>query len=167
MTELENELNCCRDSSGRFAPVMTTEELKRYSEMTIRMREIEKQARRNAHMLNFESQLLYILVGFFEKPYVKEAERYLYYDLRRYPRIPYHSVLMSHPVSRNRTNQLPSGLVQPNASASVVFCSLIKRLVGKGWVEHIRHGRKHYLKITGAGMDKIRKHHDYYSRGII
>ncbi len=167
MTELENELNCCRDSSGRFAPIMNDEQLKNYSEISLRIRELEKKARREAHMLSHESQLLYILVGFFKAPYIEEVERYSYYDLRRYQRIPYHSVLMSHPVSRNRTNQLPSGLVQPNASASAIFCTLIKRLVGRGWVEHIRHGRKHYLKITGAGMDKIRKHHDYYSRRII
>ena len=167
MTELENELNCCRDSSGRFAPVMTTEELKRYSEMTIRMREIEKQARRNAHMLNFESQLLYILVGFFEKPYVKEAERYSYYDLRRFPRKRYHDILLVHPVSRNRLVPFPSGITQPSNVACASFCILINRLEQKGWIRRVKDGRKLYLKITQTGMKKIQAYHDYFSLGII
>jgi hypothetical protein len=169
MTELENELNCCRDSSGRFAPVMTTEELKRYSEMTIRMREIEKQARRNAHMLNFESQLLYLLVDHFEKPYIREIERYSQFDLRRFPRKRYHDVLMVHPVSRNRLipSQSTPGLTQPSSVACASFCTLINRLEKKGWVRRIKDGRKLYLKITQAGLEKIKAYNDYFSLGII
>ena len=146
----------CRDGDGRFAPPMNDEQLKRYSKMTIRLREIEERSRKEAHMLNHESQLLYIMVDFFETPYVEQIERYSEYDLRRYPRKKYHNVLLIHPASR-----------KPPASACVIFSVLVKRLVEKGWVQHIRHGRKHYLKITEMGMDKIRKHHDYYSRGII
>ena len=167
MTELKSELNCCRDSSGRFAPVMDSEQLKEYSRITTAIRELDKQTRKEAHLLRFESQLLYLLVDFFEKPYVKEAERYSYYDLRRFPRKRYHDILLVHPVSRNRLVPSPSGITQPSNVACASFCILINRLEQKGWIRRVKDGRKLYLKITQTGMKKIQAYHDYFSLGII
>jgi predicted transcriptional regulator len=169
MMTIESELYCTRDSSGRFAPLMEAEQLKEYSRMTTAIRELDKQTRKEAHLLHFASQLLYILVDFFEKPYVKEAERYSYYDLRRFPRKRYHDVLMVHPVSRNRLmpSQSTPGLTQPSNVACASFCTLINRLEKKGWVRRIKDGRKLYLKITQVGLEKIKAYHDYFSLGII
>ena len=169
MMTIESELYCTHDSSGRYAPVMEDEELKRYGELTKAMRQMDRDKRKEAYMSRYVSELLYLLVDFFEKPYVKEAERYSYYDLRRFPRKRYHDVLMVHPVSRNRLmpSQSTPGLTQPSNVACASFCTLINRLEKKGWVRRIKDGRKLYLKITQVGLEKIKAYHDYFSLGII
>jgi hypothetical protein len=160
----------CRDISGQFAPLMTTEELKRYSEMTKAMRQMDRDKRKEAYMSRYVSELLYLLVDHFEKPYIQEIERYSQLNLRRFPRKRYHDVLMvHHPVSRNRLipSQSTPGLTQPSNVACASFCNLVNRLEQKGWVRRVKDGRKLYLKITQAGLEKIKAYHDYFSLGII
>ena len=100
-------------------------------------------------LLYYESELLYILVDHFKKPYEPDFSKYKFYDLRRFPRKKFHMVLMDHPIVRNRLS--PSmktmGLLQPSNTASASFTSLIKRLEKKGWIKRIKDGKKLYLML--------------------
>ena len=169
MMTIESELYCTRDSSGRYAPVMEDEELKRYGELTKAMRQMDRDKRKEAYMSRYVSELLYLLVDHFEKPYIREIERYSQFDLRRFPRKRYHDILMVHPVSRNRLtpSQSTPGLTQPSNVACASFCNLVNRIGQIGWIRRIKDGKKLYLRITEDGISKIRKYHDYFVRGII
>ena len=141
----------------------------KYNIFVMKYRELKQRKRHEAHLLYYESELLYILVDHFKKPYEPDFSKYKFYDLRRFPRKKFHMVLMDHPIVRNRLS--PSmktmGLLQPSNTASASFTNLIKRIEKKGWLKRIRDGKKLYLKITEEGMKKIKSHYEYHVCGII
>ena len=140
-----------------------------HNTFAMKYREIVNKKKKEAHMLYYESELLYILVDHFKKPYDRDFAKYKFYALRRYPRRKYHQVLMDHPIVHNRLS--PSfkapRLMQPSNVASASFTSLVKRIEEKGWIRRIMYGRKLYLKITEGGMRKIKSHYEYHTCGIV
>ena len=145
------------------------EHRERHNIFDIIYRELETRKKQEAHLLYYESELLYLLVDQFKTPYDNASSKYKFYDLRRYPRKRYHMILVDHPICRDRLS--PSlktmGLLQPSNVASASFTSLIKRLEGKGWIKRIKDGKKLYLRITEQGMKKIKSHYEYHTCGII
>ena len=62
---------CSKDAKGRFAPKMDTEPLKLYNIIDIKLEVLEKNIRKKARLLYYESQLLYLLVDNFNKLTIK------------------------------------------------------------------------------------------------
>ena len=52
----------------------------------IKYRELETRKKQEAHLLYYESELLYLLVDHFKTPYDNASSKYKFYDLRRFPK---------------------------------------------------------------------------------
>ena len=157
-----------RDCFGRYCPIMDQDELENHNIISKRMRDFEREKKKQARLTHNESNLLYQLVNFFKDPYYPELETEPYYNVKRFKRKPYHEILMNHPLAHNRQTEskITHERKAPNGIARASFSRFINRVTARGWIRKIKHGKHLYLKITKLGLDKIRIHHDFRN-GII
>ena len=157
-----------RDCFGRYCPIMGQDELENHNMIIKRIRDLERDKKKQARLTHNESNLLYQLVNFFNDPYYPELETEPCYSVKQFKRKPYHEILMSHPLAHNRQaeSKITNERKVLNSIARASFSRFINRVAAMGWVRKIKHGKHLYLKITKSGLDKIRIHHDFRN-GII
>jgi len=134
-----------RDSKGRFAseyrdPYREWE--KRFDE---KLRRIEREYRKKIDLPYNEKILLLRLVDDFkDRNKIVDEKGFLNPKIHHFKRISYHQILSDHPMKKS------------------TFSQFIMRMVDKGFVKKIKHGKKLYLKITQEGLEAIYKFLEEY-----
>ena len=72
---------------------LESESKEKHNTFDIKYRELIQRKKQDAHLLYYESKLLYLLVDHFKTSYDNASSKYKFYDLRRFPKeeIPYDS----------------------------------------------------------------------------
>ncbi len=135
-----------RDSLGRFAsPNQSPERLKEI-EADCKIRKFLREYKKKIQLGYNEKILLLRLVDDFrDRDKILDKHGFLNPKVNHFKRLPYHQVLMDHPMKRS------------------AFSQFINRMVDKGLIRKIKHGKKLYLKITKDGLDRVYRFWEEYS----
>jgi|GEM_PF-5822933 len=151
-----------RDKHGRFAPVMSMEELEEYNvhhadDILIekKMRKFLKEYDRKIQLKPNEKHLLFLLVNKFKDVEEDLDTGELNYKLSQFKRKPYHEVLIKHRLAKFTESKVEPGRRILTPTSRVMFNRFVNSMISQGLIKKKKHGRHLYLRITQEGLDKL------------